>query len=111
QTVSYDAGGTVGNRTSSGFWMNFDLGNTTNEAGVGTGDSGGGAFYNDRGTWKLAGINTEVGVDPVTKVWTSTFAVSVPEYAPWIGTTIPEPATMSLLVLGGVATLRRRNRR
>ena len=40
-----------------GFEMDFNFGNTLNEAGVGSGDSGGGVFYNDGGTWKLAGIN------------------------------------------------------
>ncbi|MCX6998624.1 MAG: trypsin-like serine protease [Kiritimatiellaeota bacterium] len=100
QTVSYDVGGITGWTTNSGFWMDFDLGNTAYEAGVGVYDSGGGTFYNDSGTWKLAGINTQRnGTAPN---YTSTFAVSVPAYEPWIAQNIPEPGTAMLLVGCGV---------
>jgi hypothetical protein len=79
-TASYDVGGTTGSTTNSGVWMDFDSGNTANEAGVGFYDSGGGTFYNDGGTWKLAGINTTRSGDPN---FTSTFSISMPDYQSW----------------------------
>ena len=81
-TVSYDVGGTAGVRTNSGFWMNFNSGDTANEAGVGIYDSGGGTFYSDSGTWKLAGINTQRSNLDGTN-YESTFSISMPAYAAW----------------------------
>jgi hypothetical protein len=79
-TLSYDVGGSTGATTNSGFWMDFTLSDTVNEAGVGVCDSGGGTFYNDSGTWKLAGINTTRNGETN---FTSTFSISMPAYAAW----------------------------
>ncbi|HVY69712.1 MAG TPA: hypothetical protein VHH73_07260 [Verrucomicrobiae bacterium] len=40
--------------------MNFDANGGVNECDLSDGDSGGGLFINDGGTWKLAGINYSV---------------------------------------------------
>lgn len=72
--------------TSSGFEMDFDLGETTYEAGVASYDSGGGSFVKDDAVWKLAGINTLYSSDPNGAVLT--FAVSMPAYETWIAQTM-----------------------
>ena len=93
--------------------MEFTLGNTEYEAGLADRDSGGGIFVKvsdgDGGyKWVLAGINAYVDnqLTGVDKNW----AVAIPSYYNWITTTIPEPATFSVL-LGGVALLAARRRR
>ena len=86
---------------SRGFEMDFDLGNTSHEAGVGVGDSGGGVFYNDGGVWKLAGINTSRSSE-VEGQYTATFAAAMPWYNDWVMETIPEPETMGLM---GISTI------
>lgn len=103
---TYDVGGTTGSTTSDGFWMDFVLSDTSYEAGVGTGDSGGGTFVNDGGTWKLAGINTsrDPSSPPIkTGAYDSSFAVETGAYETWINETVPEPASAVLLI--GVAAL------
>jgi len=100
-TFNYNAGG--GDTSNAGFWMDFDLQNTDYEAGVGIGDSGGGTFINDAGTWKLAGINTARiggGGD-----YTSNFSISMPDYSVWISETVPEPMAASLIILFGSGML------
>ncbi|MEN8254884.1 MAG: trypsin-like serine protease, partial [Verrucomicrobiota bacterium] len=82
----YHAGGSVGFTQNYGFWMDFDLGNTSHEAGTATGDSGSGVFYNDGGAWKLAGINTAVSGSGGQ--YDSTFAISIPYYHSWIVDTV-----------------------
>ncbi len=96
---NYPAGGMVGYTKNLGFWMDFDLGHTTHEAGTGSGDSGGGTFYNDGGIWKLVGIMTSRQEGEVAGQYTGTYAVSMPAYADWISDTIPEPATIGLMSL------------
>ncbi len=116
QTVAYsidtNPNTTNDNRTTTndGFWMGFNNSSTTNEAGVGIYDSGGGSFINDGGTWKLAGINTIRGGSSGS--YTQTFAVSVPEYADWVSETVPEPSTILLLLSasGVVGVIRYFNR-
>lgn len=86
---------------SKAFLMYFDQGDTLYEAGAGFGDSGGGTFYKEGDTWKLAGINTGIGGGGGG--FDRTYAVSIPEYADWINAVIPEPEAeglMSLSVLG-----------
>ncbi|MCK5676576.1 MAG: trypsin-like peptidase domain-containing protein [Verrucomicrobia bacterium] len=99
----YDAGGSVGYTMNYGFLMEFGLGDTAYEAGTGIGDSGGGTFYNDGGTWKLAGINTSRSGSGGS--YTSTFAVSMPDYSNWVLETIPESATASLMGLSTMVLL------
>ncbi len=103
----YEVGGVT--TKNSGFWMDFDLINTTYEAGTGEGDSGGGDFYNDGGVWKLAGINTLrslIGGD-----YKATFAIAVDDYADWITETIPEPGTISLMGLSTIGLFLTRSKR
>ena len=112
QTVIYDAGGLVGLTTNNGVWMDFSQTDTPNEAGVGVYDSGGGTFYNENGTWKLAGINTErEGTEPD---YTSTFSISMPAYETWVSGVVPEPSSSVLLVgmsvvFGWIRRFRRRS--
>ncbi len=69
-----------------GIEMEFSLGDTPYEAGVGIYDSGGGTFVKDGGTWKVAGINTtRYGTAPDFE---GVFAVSVPAYLTWINNVI-----------------------
>lgn len=82
---------------SKAFRMYFDLGDTLYEAGAGFGDSGGGTFYKDGDTWKLAGINTGIGGS--VSGFDRTYAVSIPEYADWIHAVIPEPEVINLMNL------------
>jgi hypothetical protein len=85
--------GTTGMTYNDGINLMFTLSDTTYEAGAGVGDSGGGTFVNEGGTWKLAGINTQLYGTSATNV-TGTFAVSVPAYASWITTVISDSADL-----------------
>ena len=101
-----------GTWTNSGFWMYFNTGDSLLEAGVGPGDSGGGVFVNDGGTWKLAGIMT---TDATINSQDAVFAVNVQDYTAWIYQSIPEPTTGILLAgavlaFGSIRRLRRRFR-
>lgn len=87
--------------TNDGFWMDFTVGQTTYEAGVGIGDSGGGSFINDDGTWKLAGINTSRSGR--SGEYDATFSIKTQAYSDWISETIPEPAAATLVVISGMA--------
>ncbi|NOU35424.1 MAG: trypsin-like peptidase domain-containing protein [Kiritimatiellaceae bacterium] len=96
------------NKIDAGGWLgstyvlaaNFNNGATTNEAGVGVFDSGGGSFFNDAGTWKVVGIN--IARNPSTPPYTVSYMASMPAYASWVTQTIPEPATGILLVGVGI---------
>ena len=93
-----------------GFLMEFNLTNTTHEAGGGVGDSGGGVFYNG----KLAGINTSVSSALVggERRYSGTFACRMPYYADWIAAeTIPEPAAIGLMGFGTIGLFLARSKR
>ena len=114
----------VGGLTTSALQVDFALSNGggSNEfQGIG-GDSGGAFFYKNGSSWELAGMMVGVGLysgqpwNPSANAYTAvygdlTYAADLSVYRNQILAIIPEPATLSLLVLGGVATLRRRNRR
>lgn len=75
-----------------------------NEYGATHGDSGGGAFYNDNGVWKLAGLMDSA---PESYYWGQyTASIRVNQYSEWIGTTVgstaavPEPASIFLFATG-----------
>jgi len=109
---------TYGSWTSKGFWMDYDSiasgKRTEYECGVAQHDSGGGSFVKDvDDVWKLAGINTTVASNAPANPdqYISSFAVSVPMYNHWITNTIPEPTTVSvLLVATTLATLRKKRK-
>jgi len=93
----------------SHFSLYFNLSNTTYEAGVGTGDSGGGVFYKEGATWKLAGIMTSVHADIYGYDYLN--AMSMPFYADWVAETIPEPAAVGLIGFGSIGLFLARARR
>ena len=82
-----------------------DFYNTDYETGFNTGDSGGPMFVKDGDEWIVAGINILALASSGT-----TYSVAVGDYDEWVTATVPEPATMSLLALGGIAMLRRRKK-
>ena len=95
--------------------MMFDTGGddfTDYEAGLASYDSGGAVLVKDgegeTATWKLAGTSTFVYGS--SGAYTGSGAVSVGRYETWINNTIPEPATLSLLAIGGLGILIRRKK-
>jgi hypothetical protein len=99
--------------TSDTIYMNFDLSDSPYEAGAAIYDSGGPVFVNDGGTWKVAGINVAIdatrGGTPSGSV-DRIYAVSLPAYESWIMTVIPEPNTILLFGIAGLAAVRLRRR-
>jgi len=79
---------TSGSFTSFCNIVNFDVGDTEYEAGIASGDSGGGMFYNDGSGWKLAGLGAYVwnrsGAPPPYDV---NYFISMFLYGDWIGET------------------------
>jgi hypothetical protein len=94
-----------------GFRADFILNDTTYEAGTADHDSGGGWFVNDGGTWKLAAMTWAIGGTGDNPPYESSFAVDLRNYDAWIEQSVPEPATVGLLGIGGVFMLIRRKRR
>lgn len=102
---------------NEGYDQYFVVDDTDYEAGVLPGDSGGGTFVNNNGTWELAGINIyaldggDVDGDGETE-YVGGFSASVPAYNRWITTVIPEPTTgLTLIILSLCALLSRPRRR
>jgi hypothetical protein len=104
--------------TTSMFTTTFDSGISSNEMQVADRDSGGGAFYKniDDDSWELAGIlltrDTYSGQPTHTAVYgNSTYMADLSIYAGQIATVIattaplPEPGSLSLLLVGGVSAL------
>jgi hypothetical protein len=83
---------------------------------VGGGDSGGPSFVLVGSDYLIAGVNTFsfTALPTLTKEFNAPLFGSggggmlVPAYAGWINSVIPEPATVGLLLLGGLFILRRR---
>lgn len=88
------------------------------EGNIAPGDSGGGVFVNIGGTTYLAGVISLLGSTDGTKnanYGDFSMSVSVTDFSSWIYSTmsayeatIPEPASMSLLLSGGLWLLKRR---
>jgi hypothetical protein len=105
---------TANGYTSTDVIMDFNTADTTYEAGVGTGDSGGGVFVQnaDSGEWELAGImnSSLTGTDQ-----DYVGAVQLSEYSDWItstmATVIPEPTTIAIFGTGMFGLLGYRRRR
>lgn len=108
--------GTFG--TTSAFSTRFDSGAGDNECQVVGGDSGGGVFaYNSSSSeWELAGLMLALGLfnnQPAhTAVYDNlTYSGDLSLYRDQIIDALPEPATISLLVIGSLLVLVRRKRR
>ena len=81
-----------------------------NESAAATGDSGGALFIKDGSIWKLAGIMTAVTATGHSYYDNSPtlpgnqpdnlYSVRLSDYSGWILTTIPEPGSWALMVLG-----------
>jgi hypothetical protein len=98
------------------------LGNTV-ETMVGPGDSGGPSFLSDwytlqplvgaDGNLILLGINnfSATAINHAPHFGSAYGGMYIPAYAAWIDSVVPEPATLGLLVLGGLALLARQRRK
>jgi hypothetical protein len=103
------------NKTVPNLWGGTSLGNTL-ETTVGGGDSGGPSFVYVGGEYLIAGINTFSFTEIATKnkqfdaplFGSGGGGMLVPAYATWINSVMPEPATLTLVALGGLFILRRR---
>ncbi len=77
---------TNGTFVSQSIIMYFNSSDTPYECGYAVGDSGGGIFIKDGGTWKIAGINTYTATRYAQ--YDTLLATSIPAYAGWINSVI-----------------------
>jgi hypothetical protein len=84
------------------------FGNSQGDAQGATGDSGGGMFFNNGGTWELAGLLVAIDIysnqPPAAVYGNITYAVDIAQYRSQILNAIPEPAPFALM-LGGLGLL------
>jgi hypothetical protein len=80
-------GDASGVRRTTCFHVEFNLGDTTYEAGANVFDSGGPYFIEESGEWKVAGINLlREGDNP----YTGNYAAQLSEYVDWVTNTIAD---------------------
>jgi len=97
------------------FDTQFDVGGLSNEAQAVVGDSGGGVFRFNGGSWELSGMmyavnlyeNQPNGAESAVD-GDQTLIADLSYYSPQILGIIPEPSTMALTLLGGGFLVRRR---
>jgi len=88
------------------FRYTFDKNGLPDEAHLGGGDSGGAAFINDNGVWKIAGILTFVGSSDgknLDKYGAFGGGTIVAPYIDWINSVmypVPEPETYAMMLAG-----------
>jgi hypothetical protein len=83
---------------------------TLYESGVCDNDSGGGMFVYNVSTGKYELVGIHITVTGSLTAATGSVSADLQKYTTWIDNVIPEPATISLLALGGIALIRRRRR-
>jgi hypothetical protein len=101
------ADGVVTVNSTSMIQTAFDQSGTANEAQGAIGDSGGGVFAINNGSYQLAGIINSVtrfsGQTENTAVFGNrTYSIDVASYRSAILNSVPEPGEFWLLILGGV---------
>ncbi|HTQ11859.1 MAG TPA: hypothetical protein VMI31_17485 [Fimbriimonadaceae bacterium] len=112
----------IAETNSDGYWFTLDAPGTANavagEGGISFGDSGGGWFRQQGGSWLLVATNDTIDYAPGTTdfyTWGATGAgVLDASYADWIGGYVPAavPEPLSIVVIsGGLLSLLARRRR
>ena len=82
----------VGSFNSFCLQMNFDVGDSQYEAGLASGDSGSGIFFNDGGTWKLAAVGAYIGArSGASPPYDVSWGISMFLHGDWI----PDATTMT----------------
>ena len=85
--AAVDVGHSSGMRTTTCFYVGFDLDDTPYEAGANIYDSGGPYFIEKDAEWKVTGINLlRNGTNP----YTGNFAAQISEYVGWVTNNIPD---------------------
>jgi hypothetical protein len=96
--------------TMQSLWTTFNDNGIANECQAASGDSGGAVFYKVGSQWELVGMIFAIGSagSQVADYGSQTCSVNLPTYLAALS--IPEPATLSLLTLGGLTMLMRRRK-
>ena len=85
-----------GNLQSFVIQVNFNFGDTAFEAGIASGDSGGGFFFKDGGEWKLAALPAYVGnLSGFWPPYNVCYGIAMFLYADWIRETAVIPGDLN----------------
>ena len=115
QVDDIDFTANIGHGDVISFSTRFDVAGLTHEAQAVSGDSGGGVFSYNGGSWELSGMmyavstyETQPGGTNTAVFGVETAIADLSAYRAQILTIIPEPSTAALAMLGGLALIRRR---
>ncbi|MCD4823804.1 MAG: PEP-CTERM sorting domain-containing protein [Phycisphaerae bacterium] len=104
-----------GSYTSDVLIDDFDIA-SSHDCAIAEWDSGGGWFIKDNGVWKVAALSAYTGYDGRSywhpSSYKNNYGVRLSSYDDFLsGAVVPEPATLTLVTIGGIGVLLRRRRR